>query len=1106
MLKGLIKPDLNAREAADRLTAIEQMAEPQRYQAELANAVENDEDASVRLAALAKITDLEMLADLVSKLIDAPASTEAQDRPVPDTLQAALKKQFGSVLQLSDGQQPAAGIKPIMESSPECRHLIACASPDEDDRAAALQKIDDETGLVRVVAEAQHHSTRLAAAERLQQPEQMQACLTKIKNRDKVAARLLQRRLSEHHAGIEKTELYQASIRQITSSMQTLSESVWSPQYAGQFIALEQRWNALDPAPGTAEQQAFRDAAGPASKKVEEQKLQLNQLEACQQTLAGITAATEKLAAASFETLHETATTCRKVADDAPRQWQLASEALTGENALQPAYDTALRKLQGLLKHAEAIANAEAAAANAAEATAVELPQSDTAISTDSAVSAETPTDPVAEPVLNADSSVTDPGTTASGDSAAESAAIEASAPAVSNEKATDQPPADKHKFSPVRRHKVIDAALSDEQFAATMSCVPELHQRLASLSQLLEKDQHRQSQLMEGVAKQLGALSATIAAGKWGTAEGMSNRIARKLEQIEGKERQPLQSRYDTQRKKLDELADWQDFAAKPKLEALVKTMQELPAQSLKPRELADEVKALQQQWKEFGGCRVANQMWPDFKEAGDTAYAPCKEYFDGLKKQREARIKNRKAVCQRLEDFVAENMPAGGRAVAEPSVDEANADSAEVSDEVTAEPVGDWKAMQRMLSDAQREWRNNRINGRKQDKQLEERFNKASEQVEQLIAPHFAAGETERQEIIEKTRKLAGNEINQHVINQAKSLQAAWKVCGPASRKNDRKLWTEFNELCGQIFNKHREEQRAQYKAGMAHVDRGREIVKTIRSLGKKSTEQEDKQFQELQDEFQGLAEFPEKIRKGLLRDFRNACDGYNTKRSNFGKKQERQELDALRQLAKICEQIENGSIDYRDFKEVEAVTKPAAETAEVEAEVEAENFADKNAEAAAHAGESEGGASENTAESSVESANAESASTDAEGWLEQWQELAAMLPKPWLKRINKRRDTALSVMEKQDSPFSEKHNDARRLHCIKLEILRDVETPAEDKALRMQYQLEQLQSGPDSAFKDAGKEQLRAYEVDWLCLPPAATGIAATLEQRFRKALGH
>lgn len=1107
MLKGLIKPDLKSREAADRLTAIEKMSDPDQHQSELATLVQNDSDAAVRMAALAKVTDLQKLADLVVGLIDTAQTTDVA--AVPDTLNNALQKQFGSSLQLPQGQLPADGINALMERSPECRHLVACASPDEAVRTSALAGIDSEESLVRVVAEAQHHSARLAAAERLQQPEQMQACLTRIKNRDKVTARLLQQRLSEYHAGIEKTELHQASVRQITASMQTLSGSVWSPQYAGQFVALQQRWNALDPVPGEAEQQAYRDASQSASEKVAEHKSQLQQLDACQQTLTDIDAAIEKLASSDLANLAEISKSMRQTADSIPQQWHQASEALSIENSLQPAYDTALKKLEGLLHHAQAIVKADAVE----QAPAVEGKESEqlqeSKQSSETATAAEpeslAPTD---NPDQTAAVQVDSPETVADEKSATDATAAEkenANNQAEQKKQASQKAAADSRRTSPVKRRKVIDAALSDEHFAATMKCVPELHQRLESLSQLLEKDQHRQAQLVEGIGKQLGALSSTIAAGKWGTAEGMSNRIARKLEQVEGKERQPLQSRYDTQRKKLDELADWQDFAAKPKLEVLVKTMQELPAQSMKPRELADEVKSLQQQWKEFGGCRVANQLWPEFKEAGDTAYAPCKEYFDGLKKQREARIKNRHGVCQRLETFVAENAPSDDAAAAIPAADlpesDAEAETTEnaVTDVPMAEPVGDWKAMQRMLSDAQREWRNNRITGRKQDKQLETRFNKAVQQIEQLITPHFASGEAERQEIIEKTRKLSENDINQHVINQAKSLQAAWKVCGPASRKNDRKLWTEFNDLCGQIFNKHREDQRAQYKAGMAHVDRGRDIVKTIRALGKKSSDHEDKQFQELQDEFQGLAEFPEKVRKGLLRDFRNACDGYNTKRSNFGKKQEREELDALRKMALVCEQIENGVIDYRDFKESE-VTESAAEpavdasveaTADAATEVVAEDAAATDAEAVTDA--------------PVAQAKPQSASTDAEGWLEQWQELADVLPKPWLKRIKKRRDSALSVMEKQDSPFSDKNNDARRLHCIKLEILRDVDTPAEDKALRMQYQLEQLQSGPDSAFKDAGKEQLRAYEVDWLCLPPAATEIAATLEQRFRKALG-
>ncbi len=1202
MLKGLIKPDLNSRNPSDRLTAIEKMSEPQQFQSELATAVLSDSDADVRLAALNKVTDVGKLAGLVNSLIDGTAPNAADDG-----LKTALQKQFVNALQ--DETQSTAALEEWLEKSPECCHFTACAAPDESIRAAALSGISDEKELVRVVEDAQHHSARLAAAERIEQPENLQACLTKIKNRDKVTARLLQQRLGEHHAGIEKNELHQASVRQITGSMETLSASVWSPQYAGQYAALQQRWKALDPSPGSEEQQAFTNASATAAKKVDEHQAQLQQLGACEETLSTIEQAIATLGEATLAGLPATVKSVAQIASAVPQQWQAASASLTGENTLQPTYDTSLKKLQGLLQHAQAVVKVEfpPAQSKPAESTTKKIseekaealskaPQasqeSATAQASEPAEAAidkndnDSASQNTAQPAAEVSSGAnTEANTEANSETTSEAASKETTgnpaedtpaAPAattVETEKSLSEKPA----VSPVKRRKVIDAALADDNFSATMSCVAELRERLGSLSELLEKDQHRQAQLVEGVGKQINALASTITAGKWGPAEGMSNRIVRKLDQIEGKSRQPLQARYDAQRKKLDELADWQDFAAKPKLEELIKTMQELPAKSIKPRELADEVKSLQQQWKTLGGCRVANQLWPDFKEAGDTAYAPCKEYFDGLKKQREARIKNRKNVCERLEKYIEENVPGGLAALsdipdtsssssaaatanADASVDSTAADSAtdtvantaadESAGEATGvdevattaatttaealEPVGDWKAMQRMLTDANREWRNNRISGRKQDKQLESRFDKAVQRIEQMIAPHFAAGETERQELIERARKLSEGEINQHAINQAKSLQAAWKLCGPASRKNDRKLWNEFNELNGQIFGKHREDQRAQYKAGMAHVDRAREIVKAIRALGRKSSDQEDKQFQELQDEFQGLAEFPEKVRRGLVKDFRSACDGYNNKRSDLGKKQEKEEINALRQLATICEQIENGVIDYRDMEEPAATgtttdtdsvneSEPVADVADsaevvsadsVEADSEdvvAEGAAAEDAEKGADnrepdvvkAGDAKAQDAE-AASSEPEKSDKSSQRTDSESWLEQWQELGAKMPKPWLKKILKRRDNAMSLLARQDSPFNDKNNDARRLHCIKLEILRDVETPAEDKAKRMQYQLEQLQSGPDSALKDAGREQLRNYEVEWLCLPPASADIAATLEQRFRQAL--
>jgi len=1095
VLKGLIKPDLNAQDSSERLAAIEKLSNPGEFQTELAERVKSDGVEAVRLAALGKMSDVEKLAGLIRALVDD--STEKPSGAVTNKLQ----KRFITVLQGTESGASPVGVEQqralLAQDSAECRVLLACASTDANICEEALSATDSEEILARIVCEAQQHAVRLKAAERLQEPELMQRCANKVKNRDKVAARHLQQRLDDARREREQAEMHQASVRQITNSMKSLSESVWSPQDAGQFTSLSQRFAALTPSPTEAEQSTFQQHAEVAGKKVNEFKSQQEQLERCKLVVEELEGAVERVSKSSLETLAAEHQSARSVADHVPEAWKQAVEALTAENEYESRYKASKSKLDAILK-------------------------------------------PLG-PIL-----------------AAETGAAKGSAEA-------------------------INKALADEAFAGEMQCAPELRDKLAALTQQVEKDKHRQTQLVEGLGKQLNAFSATIAAGNWGPAEGMSQRIARKLEQIDGSDKKSLQSRFDTQRKKLDELADWQDFAARPKLEALVQSMQELPGKSLKPRALADEVKALQNQWKELGNSRVANELWSGFKEAGDTAYAPCKEYFEGLKKQREARLKNRTAVCERLEAFVASSgvvLPPATESASEASADSSGASGeveqadndgtdAETTTEATTEtttestaeelatpalqvppdsPAADWKAMQRMLSEAHREWRNNRPGGKKPQKQLETRFATAVSQVEALIAPHFAAGETERREIIEKTRKLTENDINQHAINQAKRLQAAWKLCGPASRKEDRKLWTEFNELCGQIFGKHREDQRARYKASMAHVDRGREIVKTIRAMGKSASEQEEKTFSELQDEFRALPEFPEKVKKGLLRDFRAASEGFSNKRSSQGKKQEQKELVSLRGLADLCRQLESGELDYKDLDSVETkAAKPpeqtenetADEMATVDvADTDADADADPNTQVATETGTDEASpeaeVGENKEAAETESANeaqpgsepgekadqepvskeaaqptqdtpSSTADDDLDHWPVAWQELAAAVPKPWLKRVLKRRDTAISMHKKGESPYNDENNHARRLHCIKLEIARDIETPADDKSLKMQYQLEQLQSGPDSALLETGKEMLRNYEVDWLCLPPASPDIAATLEQRFKKVLG-
>lgn len=72
-----------------------------------------------------------------------------------------------------------------------------------------------------------------------------------------------------------------------------------------------------------------------------------------------------------------------------------------------------------------------------------------------------------------------------------------------------------------------------------------------------------------------------------------------------------------------------------------------------------------------------------------------------------------------------------------------------------------------------------------------------------------------------------------------------------------------------------------------------------------------------------------------------------------------------------------------------------------------------------------------------------------------------------------------------------------------CIRLEILVDIESPPEDKSLRMQYQLQQMnQSGLSQPVIDS-KQLIETMELDWLCMPGAEAEQQVALDERFQRA---
>jgi len=481
--------------------------------------------------------------------------------------------------------------------------------------------------------------------------------------------------------------------------------------------------------------------------------------------------------------------------------------------------------------------------------------------------------------------------------------------------------------------------------------------------------------------------------------------------------------------------MADWQDFAARPKLEALCDAIEALPAQELKPDALAKEIKSIQAQWKGLGASRASNDLWARFKTAGDTAYEPCKAYFAQKQEVREAKHAAKVELCNELEK----------------------------QHQSTDWETADWKAIQRLVNNAKRDWSRNRVSDRKPDRALEQRFSDVLKPFNEKLTVQHEANVLEKRDLIEKIQKLAESEINQHSANQAKRLQSAWKQVGIVPRKDDQALWEEFNGHCKTIYKHQHEAQREKYQASMSHVFRAREIIKTLRQISKssdsnttdgkasenkaaenKAADNKDQQVQALQAEFQSLEEFPEKDKKFLLRDFRGAVDACSRLQENALKKRAQAELSEIGRLVELCEQLET------------AVELPDSMSETLRDDV-------------THA----------------------------------WENASASVARETLAKLTARRDVALKHLDKGTQYDYEANEAERRQLLIQMEILTDKDTPAEDKALRMQYQLEHLREGMTSSSVVDKSAELAKLVTAWHAAAPSSQGSKGSLHSRFLEA---
>lgn len=228
----------------------------------------------------------------------------------------------------------------------------------------------------------------------------------------------------------------------------------------------------------------------------------------------------------------------------------------------------------------------------------------------------------------------------------------------------------------------------------------------------------------------------------------------------------------------RLNELRQWKDYVVAPKRIELIEEMEALVGAQEPPDELAEHIRALQQEWRTInkGITSDASAESERFHRAHDAAFKPCHEYFAAQAVRRRQNLEARKQVLGRLKAFEASQQ---GESV-------------------------DYGLIAQVLREAPREWRSHSPVDADANRPAEIEFQQCIDRLRKLVNAWYERNEAEKTALIAQARDLASAEDARQATDEVKRLQALWKETGPLPNARSQALWNEFRGLCDEVFKR--------------------------------------------------------------------------------------------------------------------------------------------------------------------------------------------------------------------------------------------------------------------------------------------------------------
>jgi len=346
------------------------------------------------------------------------------------------------------------------------------------------------------------------------------------------------------------------------------------------------------------------------------------------------------------------------------------------------------------------------------------------------------------------------------------------------------------------------------------------------------------------------------------------------------------------------------------------------------------------------------------------------------------------------------------------------------------------DWKAVDNLIKVAKNQWRAFSPTERQATRKVQNQFDKAIYAIQGQLQAEYDRNIAQKEGLVKKATALENEEDLRIATDAVKKLQAQWQEVGTTPRSVDQKLWQRFRAACNAVFER-RSEQSSAFKAELQeHKQQAEALIAKLTSLCDSELSEllsKRDEVESIKAEFNNLGALPKADIKVLQTAFT---------------KQTTRFIDSV-----TVQKVTEKNRKWQDFFLLgELISKYEA----------------------------------------AMGTSTEDILNELEQKVEKQISALSLWPAGGEAVI---RDRLASCKQLSKEQIATNETQLRKL-CIRMEIINDKVTPAEDQALRMTYQVERLQQD----FGQGAIDEVDGLRLEWVGIGAVEQKVYENLLKRF------